>query len=137
MPSALPDSSRFPLVRWLEFLRSCLENDLHTRKRHLKVGESPKLRRDTFSAGLTLIPLCKGDGQATEKHSQGCDRSSRTGKPSYSGGQGHQGHFQPDRREGMPPFRSDDVEGARRVYGEDPKRGCARTIRKELGVRSD
>src|ERR1700693_5349625 len=59
MPSALPDSSRFPLFHWLDSCGAVSENDLHTRKRHLKVGESPKLRRDTFSAGLTLIPLFK------------------------------------------------------------------------------
>ena len=35
----------------------------------------------------------------------------------------------------MPPIRSDDVEGARCVYGEARKRGCARTIRKALGFR--
>src|ERR1700730_8935020 len=59
MPSALPDSSRFPLFHWLDSCGAVSENALHTRKRHLKVGESPKLRRDTFSAGLTLIPLFK------------------------------------------------------------------------------
>lgn len=37
----------------------------------------------------------------------------------------------------MPPFRGDDVEGARCVHGETPERHCSGTLRKTLGVRYD
>jgi hypothetical protein len=34
----------------------------------------------------------------------------------------------------MPPLRSDDVEGARRLYGEARERRCPGTLRKAYGV---
>src|SRR5260370_6202869 len=76
-------------------------------------------------------------GQATENRSQGRERSSLSGKSPDSRRQVHQGHLQPDWREGMPPIRSDDVEGARCAHGEARKRGCAGTLRKAFGVRQD
>ena len=39
------------------------------------------------------------------------NRSSGQSRTAYSGRQVHQDHLQPDWREGMPPLRSDDLEG--------------------------
>jgi hypothetical protein len=100
-------------------------------KKRKKPKRLTKPRNKRAAAKKKATPAVKQPKPAI-KIATGSSGQSRT---TYSGRQVHQGCLQPDRREGMPPLRSDDVEGARCVHGETRERSRPGTLRKAYGVR--